>query len=276
MPNDDASEVTTTSNAADSPDSSAASVVDALMTAWEAMSEHYLEGRRELLDAVVEQLSQLGFRDGANVVELGSGPGTLLTRLATALPSVYLVGVEIDPMLKRIHQLGASPHEIGRVDLVGADLAEPQWLDALPMAAGTVDVVIAVQVLHYFPPSRFAALLSEIRALLGDDGVLVHLDRVPRPSGPEPSAEPAPEQSAAADPWTRWWGEVAEVPFLADAARERDHQLRVRPLSSAEYHPDEPSLRALLAQAGLRTLLFERRVGESLLTIVGSNAAITG
>lgn len=267
-----------TSNAADSPNSSPASVVGALTTAWEAMSEHYLEGRRKLLDAVVEQLSQLGLRDGATVVELGSGPGTLLTRLATALPSVDLVGVEIDPVLRRIHQLGASPHEYGRVEIFGADLAEPQWLDAVPMTAGTVDVVIAVQVLHYFPPARFAALLSGIRALLGDDGVLVHLDRVPRPSGPEPSVEPAPEQAAAADPWTGWWAKVAEVPFLADAVGERGHQLRVRPLSSAEYHPDERSLRALLAQAGLRTVLFERRVGESLLTIVGSDerAATTG
>ena len=65
-----------------------------------------------------------------------------------------------------------------------------------------------------------------------------------------------------------WWAEVSAVPFLADAEREREQQHRVSPLSSAEYHPDEPTLRALFEAAGLRTVLFERRIGDSLLTIV--------
>lgn len=100
-----------------------------------------------------------------------------------------------------------------------------------------------------------------------DGGVLVHLDRVPRSEGPGSSFDPVRD----ADPWSVWWAEVAAVPFLADAERERQRQLRARLLSSAEYHPDEPSLRALFEEAGLRTVLFERRVGDSLLTIVRSD-----
>lgn len=234
------------------------------------MSEHYLQGRRELVADVVEQLSHQVYGDAAIGVELGCGPGALITRLAKAIPSAHLVGIEIDPLLRRLHQLGAPQRESGGVQLVDADLAEPQWVQALPMAPGTVDFVIAVQVLHYFPPARFAALLDEIRQLLADGGLLVHLDRVPRPSGPSPSADPTPEASAA-DPWSAWWADATELPLLSDVARERQRRLGARPLGSAEYHPDQPSLRALLEQAGLRTVLFERRVGESLLTIVRSD-----
>lgn len=244
--------------------------VDALIARWEAMSEHYLVGRAELVGAAVEQLSLRIAADSVTVVELGSGPGTLLARLATTVPSASLVGVEIDPVLRRIHQLGAPGRAPDRVQVVDTDLSEPRWVHALPVAPGTVDVVIAVQVLHYFPAARFGALLAEIRELLVDGGVLVHLDRVPRPESPGSSTGHVPEASAV-DPWSTWWGEVSAVPCLAEATRERRRQLEARPLGSAEYHPDEASLRALFNAAGLRTVLFERRIGDSLLTIVSSD-----
>lgn len=244
--------------------------VDALIASWEAMSEHYLEGRAELVGAAIDQLAQRISADSAVVVELGSGPGTLLARLADTVPSASLVGVEIDPVLRRIHQLGALGRAPDRIQLVDTDLTEPRWAQSLPAGPGTVDVVIAVQVLHYFPPVRFVALLAEVRELLVDGGVLVHLDRVPRPEG-NGSLAGHVLRVPATDPWSMWWAEVSAAPCLAEATRERRRQLEARPLSSAEYHPDEASLRALFDAAGLRTVLFERRIGDSLLTIVSSD-----
>lgn len=112
--------------------------------------------------AVLTKLAQRMATNAATVVELGSGPGTLLTRLATVIPSDNLIGVEIDPLLRRIHELGAPGRTPDRMQLIDADLTEPRWVQASPMDPGTVDVVIAVQALHYFPPARFATLLAEI------------------------------------------------------------------------------------------------------------------
>ena len=53
--------------------------VDALIASWEAMSEHYLEGRAELVGAAIDQLAQRIAADSATVVELGSGPIVVLT-----------------------------------------------------------------------------------------------------------------------------------------------------------------------------------------------------
>jgi hypothetical protein len=75
----------------------------ALLDAWEEMSAGYLPGRRELIAALVDEL--LPRPALITVLDLGSGPGTLLGLLATCVPGVQPVGIDHDPVLLQL----ASP-----------------------------------------------------------------------------------------------------------------------------------------------------------------------
>lgn len=228
------------------------------------MSGHYLAGRATLLDAIVEQLAERLIGRRSVIVELGSGTGALLSRLANSLSSAELVGVEIDPVLRRLHQLGPGRRHGHRISLIDADLAEPAWTRTL-RDAGPVDAVVAVQVLHYFPPVRFAALLDEIRPLLAPDGVFVHVDHVPPH---DTRTEAGRRHSPVVEgPWDAWWADARQCSALADASTERDRWIAGRAVHSAEYHPDGSVFRESLERAGLSAVLFERRIGGSQLTI---------
>lgn len=237
------------------------------------MSEHYLEGRTALLDAAVSHLAATRSGRRGLAVELGSGPGTMLARLADALPESELVGIEIDPVLRRLHELGPAAHHGDRISLADVDLGEASWTRAV-LRPGEVDVVVAVQVLHYFAPDRLAELLAEIRAVLAPDGVLVHVDHVPPDgrSGPERPSDPSRMGEHTDDPWGAWWAEARNVELLAAAMRERDRWLVERPVASAEHHPAQRHLRGLLARSGLTRLEVEERRGDSLLTVIGPGA----
>lgn len=242
-----------------------------LVAAWDRMSEQYLEGRSALLDSVVGDLVDRFSGSAPTICELGCGPGTLVTRLAADLPSARLVGVEIDPVLRRLHQL-ASPGGPAHLEILDTDLAESTWVHSIG-PPGSVDAVVAVQVLHYFAPARFAELLVEVRSLLAPDGVFVHLDHVPAGDGSVPGNDDGRLVEPEPDPWSAWWRKASMVAALSDAVRERD----LRPETpSAEYHPDAPILRSLLERAGLDLRCVEKRVGGSLLTIAGSTRRSLG
>jgi SAM-dependent methyltransferase len=234
------------------------------------MSEHYLEGRTALLDMAVDHLAATRAGRRALVVELGSGPGTMLARLADALPESELVGIEIDPVLRRLHELGPAVDHGDRISLTDVDLDDASWTRVVPRP-GEVDVVVAVQVLHYFSPTRLVELLAEIGAVLAPDGVLVHVDHVPpdTPSGPERPTDPSQVGEHTVDPWGAWWTEARNVEQLAAAMRERDRWIVERPVASAEHHPEQHHLRGLFARAGLTRLEVDERRGDSLLTVIG-------
>lgn len=243
-----------------------------MLEQWDAMSEHYLPGRALLFDALIGELSDRLDARGATVLELGSGPGTLLRRLAGAMPGAHLIGIEIDPVLRVVHELAATGRGAAAAEIVAADLCDAGWSDLLPMGAA-LDAVVAVQVLHYFPEPRFTALLAEIRALLAPGGVLVHLDHVP--PGVPPAHAPAAADPADApgwpqppdDPWTRWWAEARSMPELGDAFHQRERAAAATGTSgSAEYHPDERSLRTMLTHAGFDTIEQRRHGAQALLT----------
>jgi len=184
-----------------------------------------------------------------------------LARLAASLPSARLVGVEIDPVLRRLHQLGPASAHGARVHVVDADLGGSDWTRSIEVP---VDVIMAVQVLHYFPPARVADLLAEIRSLIAPGGVFVHLDRVPlRADGGAKTA------AAVGDPWGAWCPDAASCQELADAMAQRQRWIRDRDVVSAEHHPDHRSLRELFAVAGMASVVVEQRLRSSQLTIVG-------
>lgn len=237
-----------------------------LLVGWERMSGHYLAGRGTLVSAAVTHLAERIDGRRCVIVELGSGPGVLLADLAIAIPTAELIGIEIDPVLRDLQRLGSTGvHGSDRVRIVDADMSDPGWIAALP-PDGTVNAVVAVQVLHYFSRERMVELLGETRTL-APNGVFVHVDHVPPGRARTPTMS-APDATVD-DPWAAWWAQARQCEALADAFTARDQWLDGRPVHSAEYHPDHESLRSLFEQAGLGSILPEQRVGDSQLTIAG-------
>ncbi|MGF1651786.1 MAG: class I SAM-dependent methyltransferase [Actinomycetales bacterium] len=236
----------------------AAAALDRLAAEWERMSEGYLPGRSALIDVAVRAVAETVRGERPLVVDLGSGPGTVLDRVVAALPHARVIGVEPDPVLAAVHRLRSA--RLGRVPrLLTLDLAVPSWSGAVA-ARGQVDVVLAVQVLHYFDEDRARELLGEIRGVLAPRGVLVHLDTVP-----EEAAADRVEAAAGDDAWASWWHRAAADPALADAFARRVH-----PPSSAEFHPDQVVFDAMLTDADLIRPVMRRRRDRSLLTVVGA------
>lgn len=233
--------------------------VDELLAQWESMSEHYLAGRTELIDAAIEHLGRLA--TGSTLVELGAGPGTTLRAIERAHPTFDLIGVDVDPVLRRLHDLATRPGS--PIRYVDADLSTPDWTSTL--SSGTVDVVLTIQVLHYFSPHRLDELLGEIARLLTPGGLLIHIDHVPTTDLPTASAEPDDASRApGADPWSGWWASLGDHPQLAEAVRRR----AATTLESAEYHPADADFGDHLRRAGFSGVRFQRRAASSLLTIV--------
>lgn len=229
---------------------------------WARMSAAYLPGRTELLATACRHVATMaGGRP--TVLDLGSGPGSVLEALVAAVPGARAVGVEADPVLVELHRLrgAGDPARSGVGEVRRADLGHPVWRDTIADLT-PVDAVFAVQVLHYFPHHRFGQLLAEIGAVLGPSGVLVHLDAVPaaRWAGGVPPAE------RPGDPWGDWWRTATTVEPLTDAFLERSRMTGAPP--SAEFYPDVTTLDAMLAEAGFRTVVVRRRLGDSVLTIV--------
>lgn len=105
-------------------------------------------------------LRRLGLTDGARVLEVGCGAGALLAPLRHDFAPRALVAVDVsEAHLQRAQKLAA----VARAD--GA---------ALPLAAGSVDVVLLRFVLRHVPSP--AALLAEARRVLTANGLVLAID----------------------------------------------------------------------------------------------------
>jgi demethylmenaquinone methyltransferase/2-methoxy-6-polyprenyl-1,4-benzoquinol methylase len=98
---------------------------------------------------------------GARVVEVGCGPGARLPDLRARVGSEgTALGVDAAPrMVARARSLGRGPVALG---------------DArrLPLAAGSVDAVCALDVLELFSTADLARVLAEVRRVLAPGGRL--------------------------------------------------------------------------------------------------------
>ncbi len=99
---------------------------------------------------------------GATVVDLGSGTGEVLVRLASLAPSLALTGVDVDAeMVARARRKAA-----GRASGSAARLPQFRVADAaaLPFADDTVDLVVSSYAVHHLP-DRHAARAEILRIL---------------------------------------------------------------------------------------------------------------
>lgn len=98
------------------------------------------------------------------VLEIGSGPGQLATKLGALAPEVYVVGIDIVPeMVERANTRAAKSGVADRVTFQVGDAA------ALPFPNATFDVVVSTLSLHHWAnPDRG---LAEIYRVLRPGGV---------------------------------------------------------------------------------------------------------
>jgi arsenite methyltransferase len=111
-------------------------------------------------------LSELHLTGAERVIDLGCGRGAVLTMLARLVPRGRTVGVDL---WRSVDQSGNDPAntlvnaaaEAVTVDLITADMR------ALPLATGSVDVVVSSLAIHNIPdgPGRMTAVAEAVRVL---------------------------------------------------------------------------------------------------------------
>lgn len=112
-----------------------------------------------------------GVRDGMRVLDVGCGLGGTLASLNERFAGLDLVGVNIDARQLEWAARAVQPANGNRVRWVEADAC------ALPFAAGSFDVVLAVECVFHFP-SR-ATFLAGAAKVLAPGGRLALSDFVP-------------------------------------------------------------------------------------------------
>ena len=104
---------------------------------------------------------------GGAVLDVGSGSGEVMLRLARRVPTLRLTGVDVDPgMLAVAERKAARLPAASRPTFVAADAA------SLPMDDASVDLVVSSFAAHHLP-DRHAALAEMMRVLKPGGRVII-------------------------------------------------------------------------------------------------------
>ncbi len=164
----------------------------------------------ELQDTVAAAAAEV---DARAVLDLGSGTGETLHRVATRLPRATLVGIdESDGMLA-----------VARARVPAADLRIARLQDALP--PGPFDVVVSALAVHHLDAEEKAGLFRRVARCLRPGGRFV-LGDVVVPDDPADAITPLDEgydQPSTVDDQVRWLTDAA----LRPAVRWRRRDLAV-------------------------------------------------
>jgi SAM-dependent methyltransferase len=119
-----------------------------------------------------DAFARLVGRDGARVLELGSGPGFLAGHLLHAWPTLDYVALDFSPAM---HQLAAE--RLGdrgaRVRFVERSFRDTAWSAGL----GPFDAVVTHQAVHELRHKDYAqALHAQVRPLLASGGIYLVCD----------------------------------------------------------------------------------------------------
>ena len=127
----------------------------------------------------------------ATVVDLGTGPGKLLSHLTTRRPDLHLHGIDLSPHMIEIARRTLAGHP---VELAVADVAE------LPHPDASIDFAVSSLSMHEWPDLPGA--VTELRRVLrpgGGAGSMTSASREPGRSGTHSarsSARSTPKQCA--------------------------------------------------------------------------------
>lgn len=128
---------------------------------YEALTEGFLAITASLIADEVVQLVQgrAGFG-----VDLGAGPGNLVKEMATRLPHVFIIGLDISlPMAQRGRER-ARAEGMGNVAFVVADVHR------LPFKSRSLGVIVSHGSMHHW--RRLDIALSEVKQVSAENGFI--------------------------------------------------------------------------------------------------------
>jgi trans-aconitate methyltransferase len=97
-------------------------------------------------------------------LDLACGPGSISQRLLARFPGARAIAADIDPVMLAIGR-GALGTVDGRLRWIEADLASPDWLEAL--GETQVDAVLSTTALHWMTPEPLARLYRDLGRCCG-------------------------------------------------------------------------------------------------------------
>jgi ubiquinone/menaquinone biosynthesis C-methylase UbiE len=109
---------------------------------------------------------------GPRVLEVGVGDGMIATQITTRRPDATVLGID----------LAQNPGSLFEGDPTRAQLRTISTSELLAEKPKPFDAIVIADVLHHVPPAIRPALLSDVSALLADNGVLLVKESVVVPS----------------------------------------------------------------------------------------------
>jgi len=108
-----------------------------------------------------EVLAAVSF--GPRVLEVGVGDGMIATQITTRRPDATVLGID----------LAENPGSLFKGDSTRAQFRTISTSDLLAEQPEPFDAIVIADVLHHVPPAIRPGLLSDVSALLANDGVLL-------------------------------------------------------------------------------------------------------
>ncbi len=112
---------------------------------------------RDFYELVASQVA--GTLDSGRVLDVGTGPGYLLIKIAERLPTVKVIGVDVSEDMIRIARRNVeNAHLSDRIELIVEDGAE------MSIAHESIDLAISTASLHHW--TRHIQVINEIHRVL--------------------------------------------------------------------------------------------------------------
>jgi ubiquinone/menaquinone biosynthesis C-methylase UbiE len=189
--------------------------------------------------AEVEHLLGRALRPGERVLDVGCGTGWLAAGLARARPDVLTAGVDL------------SAGMLGKAREAGAAVLVQGSADGLPIADGSVEVVVGRGVLHHLPDPL--AALREWRRVLAPGGAVVL------------SSEPTPAVEAHGDVLVR-----ALLAVLRRPLTDEEDFWELAAMAANLHVFDLDELEALAAEAGFADVALRTEAFAATLVLTAS------
>ena len=219
---------------------------------WDAQQEGYVPEREARFTAMFDALVDL-LPASFVALDLACGPGSISKRLLARFPGARAVAADIDPVMLAIGR-GALGTVDGRLRWIEADLASPDWLDAL--GETQLDAVLSTTALHWLTLKPLTRLYHDLSRLLRPGGIFLNGDNMA--FSPALPTFTRLSQRVLDEQWTdaafaargietaeQWWDALALQPAFAPLLTERTRRFagRQRPDSTSGFDAHVAALR---------------------------------
>jgi SAM-dependent methyltransferase len=220
---------------------------DDWLEGWDRQQEAYIPGRNRRFELIAAIAGRVG-GPRARVLDLGCGPGSLLTRLHGSLPEALLVGLDNDPVLLAVARTLTDVSS--RTALLDCDLHNPGW----PVVAGhhgPFDVVVSSTALHWLPEKRVRETYRAITRLLRPGGWFLNGDTMPLDASDQIDSvlEELHRPHEDSSPWAEWWRQLEASGSYRRELEERRRRRAAAP-PTADFMPSAEWHLAALASSG--------------------------